>query len=206
MSCPSPEIACETNQSASSRGGRRRTRRSRGTPGATRSPGSPRRHGASKTPASFDGLWRVAMTGRSLTANRRLHRTPNLSKASRGSCRPDRDRDLALLGRLGQSLGHRFAFDFGGMTSTPSRSPKMRSPGAIRTPSISIRVRKSITLPRGPGLRVQSARERGKAERLDPRRIPDEAIEHSSCGAQATRSSRHQFAPQRISKEPPVAT
>ena len=37
-----------------------------------------------------------------------------------------------------------------GMTSTPSRSPKMRSPGAIRTPSISMLTRKSITLPRGP--------------------------------------------------------
>jgi hypothetical protein len=37
-----------------------------------------------------------------------------------------------------------------GMTRTPSRSPKMRSPGAIRTPSISMLTRKSITFPRGP--------------------------------------------------------
>jgi hypothetical protein len=37
-----------------------------------------------------------------------------------------------------------------GIMSTPSRSPKIRSPGAMRIPSISTGVRKSITFPRGP--------------------------------------------------------
>jgi hypothetical protein len=37
-----------------------------------------------------------------------------------------------------------------GMIHTPSMSPMMMSPGLIRTPSIAIGTRKSITFPLGP--------------------------------------------------------
>src|SRR6202035_4525369 len=49
-------------------------------------------------------------------------------------------------------------------------------------------------------LRVQSAAEGRKAERLDPGRVPDETIEHRSRGAQVARASGHELAPQRVAK------
>jgi hypothetical protein len=51
-------------------------------------------------------------------------------------------------------------------------------------------------------LRVQSSTEGRKAERLDPGRVTDEAIEHGAGGAEVARASGHKLAPKRIAKRP----
>src|SRR5208282_2328133 len=88
-----------------------------------------------------------------------------------------------------------------GTMSTPSRSPKIRSPGAMRDPfDFDRRAEVDNLSARTLVLRIDSATKRRKAERLDACCIPDEAIEHGASGAQIARPGRHQFPPQSIAK------
>ena len=104
-------------------------------------------------------------------------RTPKVSKASRALI-PPRIAIATLLSSdaLARAAATASPSTSEGMTSTPSRSPKMRSPGAIRTPSISIGVRNRSLCRAGLGL-ARTVRAK-KWESRAPRSLPHPERSH----------------------------